>query len=185
MQLNKCCDTTFFNACGINAPTDPHIMSSVQAATMVIFMFSTQGNGEIPSLSEKFFSLLFGANKHILKGKECAVLGFGSSAYPIFCGGAAFISKMLAKSGAIEVVPQGKCDAVKGEAQAFQKWTSMLVGNMTSKVSASPHMAKLFEKMQDSKNVLLKKRHNILKCLAVQVYTEDDCRQAAGQAFMG
>ena len=92
---------------------------------------------------------------------------------------------MLAKSGAIEVVPQGKCDAVKGEAQAFQKWTSMLVGKMASKVSASPHMVKLFEEMQDSKNVLLKKRHDILKYVAVQVYTEDDCRQAAGQAFVG
>jgi len=156
MQLNKCCDVTFFNACGKNTPTDLNFMSSVQAATMVVFILSTQGNGGIPSLSEKFFSLLFGANKHILKGKECAVLDFGSSAYHILCGGAAFISNMLAKSGAIERVPQGQCDAVKGKAQAFQKWTSTFMGKMASKVSASPHMVKLFEEMQDSNNVLLK-----------------------------
>ena len=38
--------------------------------------------------------------------------GFGSSAYPIFCGGAALLSRMLSASRAKEVVSRGECDAV-------------------------------------------------------------------------
>jgi len=96
-------------------------MGHVEESSLVIFLTSTQGNGEIPSLGEKFFSLLFNTNGHLLKKKETAVLGFGSSAYPIFCGGAAKISEKLAQVGAIELIPRGECDAVKGESKSFSK----------------------------------------------------------------
>ena len=96
-------------------------MGHVEDSSLVIFLTSTQGNGEIPSLAEKFFSLLFDTNDHLLKNKETAVCGFGSSAYPIFCGGGAKISEKLESCGAIELIPRGECDAIKGETKSFSK----------------------------------------------------------------
>ena len=121
IQLSKCCNIEFFDACSANAASDEKIMGHVEESSLVIFLTSTQGNGDIPSLAEKFFSLLFNTNGHLLKKKETAVLGFGSSAYPIFCGGAAKISEKLDQVGAIELIPLGKCDAVKGESKSFSK----------------------------------------------------------------
>ena len=121
MQLSKCCNIEFFDACSANAASDEKIMGHVEESSLVIFLTSTQGNGEIPALAEKFFSFLFDTNGHLLKKKETAVLGFGSSAYPIFCGGAAKISEKLAEVGAIELIPRGECDAVKGESKSFCK----------------------------------------------------------------
>ncbi len=104
----------FVDACGANATEDMlEVFPLLQAATLVIFVSSTQGNGELPSLARKFFSVLFDKNGSILCGKHCAVLGFGSSSYPIFCGAASQLSKMLAKVNATEVVPHGRCDSAK------------------------------------------------------------------------
>ncbi len=76
----------------------------IESASLVVFVSSTQGKVELPSVSQKFFLYLFDANGHALVGKNSAILGFGSSAYPIFCGVAALLSNMLAKKGANEIV---------------------------------------------------------------------------------
>ena len=184
VQLSSCCSITFFDACGVNAPSDPKIMSQVKDAKMVIFVSSTQGNGEIPSLSVNFFSRLFGENGYLLKEKECAVLGFGSSAYPIFCGGAVFISTMLARCGAMELVFRGECDAVKGEGQTFNAWTCSLVIKMASNPSASHRVVELSQSIQDSKSSILGKRRDILDSLDVQIFSEDRCKTAVGNVFI-
>ena len=115
-------NVSFFDACGVNASEDSDILPLIDSAMLTVFVASTQGNGELPSLSQKFFSFLFGENGHVLSGKQCAVLGFGSSSYPIFCGAAVHLSKKLAEQGAVEVIDRGQCDAVKGEATTFYDW---------------------------------------------------------------
>ena len=55
------------------------------------------------------------------------VPGFGSSAYPIFCGGAAEISRQLAASRAKEVVSRGECDAVKVSSIILLLYQIMLI----------------------------------------------------------
>lgn len=59
----------------MNAASDEGIMNHVKAATLIIFVTSTQGNGELPSLAKKFFMVLFDKNGSLLSGKDCAVLG--------------------------------------------------------------------------------------------------------------
>lgn len=108
---------TFSSTC-----LSPVILDQIKSSLVTIFVTSTQGNGELPSQAQKCLSFLFDENSSVFAGKSCSVLGFGSSAYPIFCGGAIRLSKMLAKHGAVEVIPRGECDAVKGEASVFYDW---------------------------------------------------------------
>ena len=51
------------------------MLSVIESTTLTIFVSSTQGNGELPSLSRKFFSFLFAEYGYLLEGKQCAVLG--------------------------------------------------------------------------------------------------------------
>lgn len=112
---------SFFDACG---EFEADVFSLIETSALTIFVTSTQGNGELPSLSNKFFSQLFGERRHILSDKICAVLGFGSTAYPIFCGAAKILSDELYRCGASEIIARGECDAVAGEASTFHDWVS-------------------------------------------------------------
>ena len=176
---------SFVDACSVNAAEDMlDVFPLVQAATLVIFVSSTQGNGELPSLARKFFSILFDKNGSILCGKHCAVLGFGSSSYPIFCGAASQLSKMLAKVNAKEVVPQGRCDSVKGEGPTFDYWTTNLVMEMASMRGASDLMLKLASDMKDSTASSLVRARNLLNCVKVEVFTENEVEIAAAMSYM-
>jgi len=73
--LSSSCNVNFFDACGVNASKDGKVLSLIESSTLTIFVSSTQGNGELPSLARKFFSFLFYDNGHVLAGKQVAVLG--------------------------------------------------------------------------------------------------------------
>lgn len=74
-------NVSFFDACG---GIDKSVLSLIESSSCTVFVSSTQGNGELPSQSKKFFSYLFTDNGNILSGKQCAVLGFGCK-FVCFC----------------------------------------------------------------------------------------------------
>ncbi|KAL9178842.1 hypothetical protein ACHAXT_003973 [Thalassiosira profunda] len=183
--LRASCNITFFDACGVNAARDANILDLIEQSALTIFVTSTQGNGELPSLASKFFSFLFDENSHVLAGKQTACLGFGSSAYPIFNGAIDLLKKRLKKSKAKELIPSGKCDAVKGEASVFYEWAANLVKVLASQPSASPFMIKLAEKMKDSNETsALVKRRNLANSLSVEVFSSAEVESAAAMSFM-
>ncbi len=177
--LRQCSNITFFDACGANAALDEDIMHHLRAASLVIFVISTQGNGEIPSLSAKFFSFLFGENRHLLTSKKTAVLAFGSSAYPIFCGAGAYISNMLEKYGATEVVPRANCDAVKGEATTFFDWTCKLVEKWACLNPSSALVQQLVDKIKTKKEASLMQVEELLKTINIEIICEEELNEAA------
>ncbi len=181
--LRACSHVTFFDCCGTNSADDLQIMSLVKSTSLCIFITSTQGNGELPSLSRKFFSTLFGKKGHVLLDKDCAVLGFGSSAYPIFCGAAAELSRKIAENGGWEIVPRGLCDAVNGEQITFQTWTAMLVNELANMPDASPLVLQLSERINDLDQTN-NRRQIILDSVSVQIFTSKEVKEAAANAFM-
>ena len=177
--LRSCYNVSFFDACGINMD----VALLVETATLTIFVSSTQGNGELPSLSHKFFSLLFNDHNHLLTGKQCAVLGFGNSNYPIFCGAGAEISRKLRKIGAKEVIRRGECDAVQGESSTFYDWATTLVTTM-ARLSASPLVLKLSNDMKENTQSSLVRANNLMESVKVEVYTSREVENAAAASFM-
>jgi flavodoxin len=183
--LRSSCNVSFVDACGVNAAEDMlKVFPLIHAATLVIFVSSTQGNGELPSLARKFFAMLFGKHGNLLSGKHCAVLGFGSSSYPIFCGAASQLSTMLAKVNANEVVPHGKCDSVKGEALSFYDWTTNLVAKMATMRGANPLMLKLSSDIKDGNASSLVRARNMVHYVKVEVFTAKEVETAAAMSYM-
>ena len=181
--LRACAQVSFFDCCGSSSVHDLQIMSSIDSATLCIFVTSTQGNGELPSLCRKFFSTLFDKRGHLLSGKNCAVLGFGSSAYPIFCGGAAELSRKISENGGREIVPRGSCDAVKGEEITFKRWTATLVEKLSSLPGASPLVVQLSERISDLGGTDTR-RKVILESTTVNIFTSEEVKEAAANSFM-
>ncbi|KAL9180658.1 hypothetical protein ACHAXT_011111 [Thalassiosira profunda] len=182
--LRSVSNVSFFDACRGDALGMDRVLQSLQSATLTIFVSSTQGNGELPSQSSGFFSLLFDKHGSTLSGKQCAVLGFGSSAYPIFCGAAQVLSKKLAEAGAREIIRRGECDAVKGEVLTFQDWTTKLVAKMSRLNSASRLWSKLLDNMKESAASSLARRKAMLSSVEVEVFNATDVKKAAAESFM-
>ena len=181
--FRACSYVTFFDCCGTNSADDLQIMSQINSATLLIFITSTQGNGELPSLSRKFFSTLFSKKGNVLLDKNCAVLGFGSSAYPIFCGAAIELSSKIIENGGIEIVPSGLCDAVKGEDTTFQTWTTMLLKTLASMPDASPLVVELSDRINDL-NQIDTRRQTILESVTLRIFSANDVKEAVANSFM-
>ena len=101
-------------------------------ARSVIFLSSTYGNGELPASADKLIKrLLEDQNRALFEAKKVAILGFGSSAYPVFCGAADRIDQALVSSlGAIKLVETGKCDNINNELRTFNLWAMSLVQSL-------------------------------------------------------
>lgn len=175
---------TYLDACGTNAAIDKQIWTKIKDTSLCIFITSTQGNGELPSLSRKFFSTLFDKKNRLIMDKQCAVLGFGSSAYPVFCGAAEELSSQIGKHGGLEVVSCGKCDAVKGEEMAFRHWTALLVDKLASMPDASPLTLQLSKDFNLGIGQTLHGREDILESVDVKVFNAEAVREAALKSFM-
>ncbi|KAL7552363.1 hypothetical protein ACHAWF_015597 [Thalassiosira exigua] len=182
--LRSGCNVSFVDACGVNSSLDQEPLRLIESSTLTIFVSSTQGNGELPSLSQKFFSNLFDHSGHLLKGRNCAVLGFGSTAYPVFCGAAAHLSSKLAEQGAQEVVVRGQCDAVEGETSAFYQWTSNLVTTLANMDNASPFMLKLANSMEESTASSLVQQRNLMRSIKIELFTHEEVESAAAKSYM-
>lgn len=68
-------NSEFMDACCASSIDETKVVRSINSAELIILITSTQGNGDIPSTSKKFFSFLFGKCANALADKECAVLG--------------------------------------------------------------------------------------------------------------
>jgi len=181
--LSASSQVSFFDACGASTTIDEKIWNMIEATSLCIFVASTQGNGELPSLSRKFFSTLFDKKAHLLTDKHCAVLGFGSSAYPIFCGAAEELSSTIVENGGLEVVPLGKCDALTGEETTFRHWTSELVDKLASMPDASPLALQLSERINDFDQTF-NRRKTILDSVKVEVFRSEAVNEAVANSFM-
>jgi sulfite reductase alpha subunit-like flavoprotein len=183
--LSSSCNVSFVDACGSNATENfQQVFPLIQVATLVVFVSSTQGNGELPSLARKFMSILFDRHGNLLREKHCAVLGFGSSNYPIFCGAASQLSRMLAKVNANEIVPHGLCDSVKGEDSTFYDWATNLVKQLACMNGASQLMLKLSSDLKDSKSSRLVQARSMLNHVKVEVFAANDVEISVVKSFM-
>lgn len=94
-------------------------------ADILIIMSSTYGTGDIPGCAAGLVNVL---RQLDLAEKRCALLGFGSSNFPNFCGAIVKLEAAVKQSRGRLVCETGTCDAVQGQLADFRKWTRRLVG---------------------------------------------------------
>ncbi len=84
-------------------------LSRLAKETFVLFVISTQGDGDLPASALACYNELLKSNID-LKHLSYAILGLGDTAYPLFCNAAILMDEVLKKRGAKAVMPIAKAD---------------------------------------------------------------------------
>jgi sulfite reductase (NADPH) flavoprotein alpha-component len=84
-------------------------VAKLEKETLVLFVMSTQGEGEFPQNAVAFYENLKAAEVNLNK-VSYAVLGLGDSSYPLFCNAGVLLDEVLAEKGAQRLLPLVKAD---------------------------------------------------------------------------
>lgn len=84
-------------------------VAKLEKEEMVLFVMSTQGEGEFPQNAVAFYEKL-SASKANLSKVKFAVLGLGDSSYPLFCQAGVLLDEALGNLGAERILPLVKAD---------------------------------------------------------------------------
>ncbi|VXB94322.1 conserved hypothetical protein [Flavobacterium sp. 9AF] len=83
--------------------------SKLEKESIILFVMSTQGEGEFPQNAIQFYNYLQ-THDLDLRHISFAVLGLGDSSYPLFCHAGVLLDEILAKKGAKRLLPLVKSD---------------------------------------------------------------------------
>ncbi|MCF6130141.1 flavodoxin domain-containing protein [Flavobacterium sp. AS60] len=98
-------------------------VTKLEKENLVLFIMSTQGEGEFPQNAVAFYEKLK-ASEVNLGAVSYAVLGLGDSSYPLFCHAGVLLDEVLAEKGAKRLLPLLKSDVDYSETVAI--WESDL-----------------------------------------------------------
>jgi sulfite reductase (NADPH) flavoprotein alpha-component len=84
-------------------------INKLEKETLVLFVMSTQGEGEFPQNAVAFYENLKATNANLSK-VSFAVLGLGDSSYPLFCNAGVLLDEVLIEKGANRLLPLVKAD---------------------------------------------------------------------------
>jgi sulfite reductase (NADPH) flavoprotein alpha-component len=84
-------------------------IAKLEKENLVLFVMSTQGEGEFPQNAVAFYENLKASNANLDK-VSFAVLGLGDSSYPLFCNAGVLLDEILEKKGAKRLLPLVKAD---------------------------------------------------------------------------
>jgi sulfite reductase (NADPH) flavoprotein alpha-component len=84
-------------------------LSKLEKEDLVIFVISTQGEGEFPQNAQPFYEKLLSSNANLDK-VSFAVFGLGDSSYPLFCNAGVLLDEVLEAKGAKRLLPLVKSD---------------------------------------------------------------------------
>lgn len=98
-------------------------VAKLQKEQVVLFVVSTQGEGEFPQNTVSFYENLK-TYSGTLSSLSFAVLGLGDSSYPLFCNAGILLDEVLIAKGAKQLLPLVKADV--DFAPAVLNWETTL-----------------------------------------------------------
>lgn len=113
-------------------------VAKLEKESLVLFVMSTQGEGEFPQNAIPFYEKLKASNANLSK-VSFAVLGLGDSSYPLFSNAGILLDEVLAEKGAKRLLPLVKADVDFAETVAvweadLQKAFQNIGSNVTNEV---------------------------------------------------
>ncbi len=105
---------------------DDYNVDGLAEEKLLLIVTSTFGSGEVPGNAQQFTKWLKQQPSDALDGLNYSVLGIGSTVYEHFCAAGTTLNKALARAGANSVVPLHKGDEIKGQANTFKQWLSLI-----------------------------------------------------------
>lgn len=116
-------------------------VTKLEKENLVLFVMSTQGEGEFPQNAVAFYEKLKASNANLSK-VSFAVLGLGDSSYPLFSNAGILLDEALEEKGAKRLLPLVKADVDFAETVAIweadlQKAFQNFGSNVTNEVKSS------------------------------------------------
>jgi sulfite reductase (NADPH) flavoprotein alpha-component len=162
-------------------------VSKLEKESLVLFVMSTQGEGEFPQNAVAFYEKLK-ASEASLNKVSFAVLGLGDSSYPLFCNAGLLLDEVLAEKGAKRLLPLVKADV--DYADAVTNWESDLK-KVFQNQSAEPVAAKSAPAVSHKKNytgvishkVILNDTGSNKQTYHIEITSDDEVAYEPGDAL--
>ncbi|WP_375605712.1 sulfite reductase flavoprotein subunit alpha [Flavobacterium davisii] len=114
-------------------------LAKLQKETHVLFVVSTQGEGEFPQNAVGFYEAIKAFNGKLDK-LSFVVFGLGDSSYPLFCNAGVLLDEVLAEKGAKRLLPLVKADV--DYASLIPTWETDLQNAFGNASTAIPAVVK-------------------------------------------
>lgn len=109
-------------------------ISKLEKESLVLFIVSTQGEGEFPQNAVSFYEKLK-ASETNLNNLNFAVLGLGDTSYPLFCNAGVLLDEVLEQKGAKRLLSLTKADV--DYAETVTNWEADLQRVFSEKTSST------------------------------------------------
>lgn len=164
--------------------------NKLEKENLVLFIMSTQGEGEFPQNAIPFYEKLKASNANLSK-VSFAVLGLGDSSYPLFANAGILLDEALAEKGAKRLLPLVKADVDFAETvsiweadlqKAFQNFGSN-VTNEVKPTSATVSSAKKNYLGKISHKVVLNDIGSNKETYHIEIESDDEISYEPGDAL--
>lgn len=161
--------------------------AKLEKETLVLFVMSTQGEGEFPQNAVAFYENLKTADVNLNK-VSYAVLGLGDSSYPLFCNAGVLLDEVLAEKGAQRLLPLVKADVdfaevvINWEADLQKVFRNQGSSEVVSKTSITTSTKKNYTGKISHKVVLNDKGSN-KETYHIEIESEDEIAYEPGDAL--
>ncbi len=160
---------------------------------LVLFVISTQGEGELPQNAKAFYDKL-NSSKENLSHLKYAVFALGDSSYPLFCEAGNLIDTLFEKKQAQRILPLVKSDvdfvpvAKKWEQDlqvVFQKWqnNSVVENEILSVPSTAVSSAKKKYKGKIFHKIILNDRGSNKETYHIKIESNEKIAYQSGDAL--
>lgn len=165
-------------------------VAKLEKESLVLFVMSTQGEGEFPQNAIPFYEKLKASNANLSK-VSFAVLGLGDSSYPLFSNAGILLDEVLAEKGAKRLLSLVKADVDFAETVSIweadlQKAFQNLGSNVTNEVkptSATVSSAKKNYLGKISHKVVLNDVGSNKETYHIEIESEDEIQYEPGDAL--
>lgn len=161
--------------------------AKLEKETLILFVISTQGEGEFPLNAKDFYEKLKASNTN-LDQLSYAVFGLGDSSYPLFCHAGVLLDEVLADKGAKRLLPLVKADVDFNP--LVEKWNNDL-RNLFSGVQNETKVSNSVQNIPHKKNykgiikhkIVLNDKGSNKETYHLEITSEDDVAYEPGDAL--
>lgn len=164
-------------------------INKLEKENLVLFIMSTQGEGEFPQNAVTFYEKLKASNTDLSK-VSFAVLGLGDSSYPLFSNAGILLDEVLAEKGAKRLLPLVKADVDFAETvatwendlqKAFQNMGSNVINEVKPTSLPISHKKNYLGKI--SHKVVLNDIGSNKETYHIEIESDDEIQYQPGDAL--
>lgn len=162
-------------------------VTKLEKESLVVFVMSTQGEGEFPQNAVAFYEKLKASEANLNK-VSFAVLGLGDSSYPLFCNAGVLLDEVLAEKGAKRLLPLVKADV--DYADVVTNWEADLQkvfqNQETTEVTVKPSVSVSHKKNYTgiiSHKVVLNDTGSNKETYHIEITSDDEIQYEPGDAL--